>query len=160
MKLTIKTNFSFGKLADSMPDLIDDYLGGYAKEAEKGTKENIDKGLSPDLEESTIQTRQHRGQPTDKPLYATGRLYSSIKANKNTLSMKGYGKLHHDGFSPKKIPVVGKDGDVKTKGNKIRFKKNTRNIAVPARPFISTTAKEAKKLADNFFKAIRKRMRK
>ena len=47
MKLRIEVNYSFGKLGRAMPKIIKEYLNEYAQGTETGSKQNIDKGLSP-----------------------------------------------------------------------------------------------------------------
>ncbi len=64
-----------------------------------------------------------------KPLKYTKNLYKSIKANKNSLSLAGYGELHHEGYK-------------------------TNAYSVPARPFIETTV--SKKTEEDFIKNIGK----
>ena len=76
----------------------------------------------PDLEKRT---------PTNstKPLKYTGKLYNSIKAKKNKLTMVSYGKQHNDGYK-------------------------TQAYGVPARPFIETSID--KKTKDTFINDIDK----
>jgi hypothetical protein len=48
MKIKVLTTFSFNKLAKKMPNIINDYLSGYAKDTAKGTRHNIDRGIGAD----------------------------------------------------------------------------------------------------------------
>ena len=94
MKLKIKTNFDFGKLVKTMPKIIDGYVANYAKGAEQGTKNNINKSVKNDGRAITSYTAKREGR---KPLIETGKLYSSIKAEKKGLSIIEYGYKHHAG---------------------------------------------------------------
>ena len=62
----------------------------------------------------------------------TKKLYNSIKAEKNSLTMQGYGGLHHEGY-------------------------NTNAYKVPARPFIETTLSQDTE--DKFFKDLEKNLK-
>jgi hypothetical protein len=99
MKLEIKTNFDFGKMADQLPKVIDKFLNdSYAGVVAQDSKKFIESGrVSPPLKESTVKKRLRDGYGT-KPLYRTGDLANSISKSKNGLEMKGYGTLHHKGF--------------------------------------------------------------
>ena len=59
MKLKIKTNFDFGKLSNKMPTIINDYLSGYARGTETGSKQNIDNGLAA-IKDSTKKWRRSK----------------------------------------------------------------------------------------------------
>ena len=80
-----------------MPKIIEKTMQRYAISAEIGSKEAIDRGVSPKLEESTIRRRKRRGTGGTKPLFETGTLYRSIKGTSEGLDMIGYGYLHHIG---------------------------------------------------------------
>ena len=80
----------------------------------------------PKLEERTPTTSK-------KPLKYTKKLYNSIKADKNSLTLEGYGGLHHEGYK-------------------------TNAYDVPARPFIETIVGEDTK--DKFVKDINKNLKK
>ena len=97
MKLKVLVNFDFGALHSQMPKIIEKTMQRYARSAEMGSKEAIDKGVSPKLEESTIRRRKRRGTGGTKPLFETGTLYRSIKGTSEGLDMIGYGYLHHIG---------------------------------------------------------------
>ena len=99
MKLEIKTNFDFGKMADQLPKVIDKFLNdSYAGVVAQDSKKFIESGsVKPKLKESTLRKRSRDGYGT-KPLYRTGELANSISKSKDGLKMKGYGTLHHKGF--------------------------------------------------------------
>ena len=125
MKIKIKTNFDFGKLSNNMPNIISDYLSGYAKGTEIGSKQNIDNGLE-DIKESTKEWRRSKGYPEFPPLKASGKMYNSIKSNKNKLNMMDYGVWHDRGEVP----------------------------TTKARPFIGSTPENEKIIDDKFAKSI------
>ena len=131
MKLEISVNFDFGKLAGKTKNIIDDYTAGYAQDSEQASKDNIDAGLSPDIKQSTKKHRQRKGSPTRPPLKASGKMYNSIKSDKNSLRLLEYGYFHHTG----KVPTT------------------------VARPFISTSAKNKQKLDKKFMQDIQKALR-
>ena len=129
MKLKISVGVDFGKLANEMPKILEKFIENNTKQSAAATKATIDKGLKP-LKKSTQEIRQIRGESGNKPLKASGALYKSIKSSKKGLQMLRYGTYHQDGFVPKKIPTP-------VKKNKVYFVNNKKNIAVPARPFIT-----------------------
>jgi len=141
MKLEISVNFDFNKLDNKIDDLIDDYVAGYITDSAEATKDAIDKGLTPKLKNSTIEIRKRRGHPTAPPLKATGKLYRSIKQNKDSLEMVNYGVLHHNGYD--------------TTPN--RFMKESKKV--PARKFITTTTKNKDVLDKKFTENLRKALR-
>ena len=99
MKLEIKANFDFGKMATKLPKIIDKFLNeSYADVVAKDSRKFIESGqVTPPLKKSTIKKRTRDGYGT-KPLYRTGDLAKSISKSKKGLRMKGYGTLHHEGF--------------------------------------------------------------
>lgn len=133
MKLETKVNFDFNKLANQMPKIIEKTMQGYARSAEQGSKESIDKGVSPALKRSTIQRRKRRGTGGSKPLFETGELYRSIKGTSEGLELKEYGYLHH----------IGQAGKHKIK-----------------RQFITISKKAIRPLVDTFKISIKKALRK
>ena len=138
MKIKFKISYDAGELASEMPKIIEKYMQRYARGAEKGSKEAIDKGLEPPLSEFTIEHRKNKGQGGSKPLFATGNLYRSIKGTSEGLEMLGYGLKHQRGY---KNPI--------------------KNWArVPARPFIQTSRKEILTAFNKFKKDIRKAFKK
>ena len=99
MKLKIKTNFDFGKLSSKMPSITNNYLSEYSNQASIESKQNIDNGLR-DIKDATKKWRRSKGYPEYPPLKASGKLYNSIKSNKNKLSVIRYGYWHHSGEVP------------------------------------------------------------
>ena len=146
MQLEIKVGVDFGKLANEMPKIIDKTLEDAVGRSVEATRKKIDSGSLEALKDSTIDIRSRRNQSRSKPLYASGTLYKSIRKDKNSLRMKGYGTVHEEGFIPKKIPVI------REKDNKIVYPLNKGNIRVPARPFISI----GKASMGNMIKSMRK----
>ena len=140
MELKITTNFDFGKLADKMDNIIEEYVEGYIDDSVKGTKANIDAGLR-DIGKVAKFFRRYDGYPEKPPLKASGKLYNSIKRNDNSLEMEYYGKDHHDGF-------------------RTHRKSRVPNVWVKARPFISTSVDNTKKLDQSFMISINKSLKK
>ena len=60
MKLKISVAVDFNKLANEMPKIIEKTTQRYARSAERGSKEAIDKGVKPKLKESTIARRKRK----------------------------------------------------------------------------------------------------
>ncbi len=161
--IKFKTNFSFPKLLTNLDKIVDKTLGNAAKSSSNKTKSNIElskniKGAPFEpLSDTTLAARQRgifwegdgRGrkgeffQPTilktlgktssKTPLKYSGNLLKSIKAKKNTMTMAGYGKLHHEGYD-----VDGSFSD----------------WSVPARPFIQAEVDD--KTVDLFIKDLEK----
>ena len=100
MKLEIKANFDFGKMANKLPKVIDKFLNeSYADVVATDSKKFIESGkVKPALKDSTKEIRKKRGQSGTKPLYATGALAKSLSKTKEGLRMKSYGTLHHEGY--------------------------------------------------------------
>lgn len=101
MKLNVSVNFNFGSLGTRMPRIVEKTMQRYARSAEKGSKEQIDKGVSPKLSKKTLERRKRKGTGGSKPLFETGSLYRSIKGQSDGLEMFGYGYLHHIGKAGK-----------------------------------------------------------
>ena len=141
MKLKVKVNFDFGKMARAIPEAVLKYTEGFAVESAEASKKNIDSGLKPDLEDSTRQIRSKRSQPENPPLKASGALYNSIKQKGNKLTMLPYGNLHQKGFTTGSSSWIP-------------------NKKVPARPFISTSVKNRKKITTQFMRVLKKALRK
>ena len=155
MRLEVKSNFSFSKLASNLPKILQKQTRRMTRSSAEGAKENIDKGLSPPLKKSTLEIRKFRGRGGSKPLFETGALRRSIKSTKNGIQMLEYGLHQHRGFTPKKIPFIRDTG----KGNQLAFAHNKKGITVPARPFIFPSQKTILKSIDAFKKDLRKGMR-
>ena len=161
MKLTIKSNFSFGKLANRLPQLIQKQMQRTARSSAEGARERISKGLSPPLQPSTLAIRKQRGTGGSKPLFETGALFKSIRGTSEGLEMLEYGFLQHKGFTPKKIPFVLGSLTGQSSGKEfITFAHNKKNIQVPARPFIFPSEKTILKSFDAFKKDINKALKK
>tara|TARA_R100001163_G_C4965550_1_gene127594 strand:+ start:65 stop:469 length:405 start_codon:yes stop_codon:yes gene_type:complete len=120
-----------------------------AKDSAKSIQRKIRSGINPPLKQSTIDVRKRRGISGTVPLFATGKLYKSIKNVGDSLEMEHYGKYHHHGFTPKFIPTPGT-------GSKIKFIKNNKGIKVPARPFIFPSELSFKELEKQFIKDVRR----
>tara|TARA_Y100001963_G_C6522006_1_gene327047 strand:- start:29 stop:454 length:426 start_codon:yes stop_codon:yes gene_type:complete len=141
MQIKTKITYNAAKLASNFPRIIEKHMQRYARSAEKGSKEAIDKGLTPPLKKITTIIRHNKGITGTKPLYETGNLYRSIKANDGKLTMLEYGFKHHKGFTTGKGAVFP-------------------NKKVPPRPFIKPSKKEILNSFDAFRKDIRKNFRK
>lgn len=141
MDIKITTNFSFGKLSSNLDKIINQYTESFVKDSAEGTKQKIDKGVRPDIEKITKDIRTKRTQRRTPPLKASGALYKSIKQNKNNLEMLYYGIDHHKGFTTHPKSMIP-------------------NKKVPARPFITTTAKNKEKLDKKFIQDVNKALKK
>lgn len=130
MEIKVKVNFDFGKLASSMPKIIDTYINGYVKETEVQTKKNIDS--SKDKFGSSLKINYRKGQP----LFDTGSMYNSIKQNKKNLIIKKYGYFHDRGRVPN-----------------LRSTTNTSN-------FIDTTPENKEKIDKRFIESVRSSLKK
>ena len=138
MKVKISVSYNAANLASQMPKIIDKYMEGIGMSFEKGSKAKIDKGLSPALADYTLDQRRKKGISGTKPLFATGKLYRSIKGTKDGLKMVDYGIDHQTGY---KNPTPGW-------------------APIPPREFISRDKKEESKSMDVFKKNIRKAFKK
>lgn len=130
MEIKVKVNFDFGKLANSMPNIVNKYVEGYVKETEVQTKKNIDR--SKDKFGGSLKINYRKGQP----LFDTGSMYNSIKQNKKSLSIKKYGYLHDRG----EVPTL-------------RSTSNTSN-------FIDTTPENKQKIDQQFIKSVKSSLKK
>ena len=158
MKLEIKSNFSFSKLANNLPKILVRHARRMTENSVQGAIENIDKGLSPPLKKSTLEIRKFRGRGGSKPLFETGRLKRSIKGTKDGIRMVEYGMYHQTGFTPKKIPFIM--CQVSKKRDFLAFANNKKGIKVPARPFLFPSQKTISKSISAFKRDLRKGMRK
>tara|TARA_R100000808_G_scaffold18018_1_gene39576 strand:+ start:282 stop:737 length:456 start_codon:yes stop_codon:yes gene_type:complete len=144
-QIIAKTTYDAGKLARHMPKIIKGLMKRYAIKTSKDAKDNIDSILSPPLKETTLKIREKRGITGNKPLYATGKLYNSIKVKEHkttaSVSMFKYGALHHKGFN--------------TAPNSMIPRKK-----VPKRPFIHAKKGTFDKLMKDFSSNIKKSFRK
>ena len=152
MKLTIKTNFSFSKVNRRINAMMNSSVREMRQGGAEDFKANIDSGISPPLKEkTTMQVRKIRGISGDKPLYATGALYDSIKEVKDGVQMMEYGLFHDKGFKPRKIPVVRK--------NYYMMMKNL-NTRVPERNFITIKTETFVRAVNSFWKEFTTALRK
>ena len=127
MKLRIKSNFSFSKLAQKMPELLKKYSATAGKGLAKGIKKALGTGKYEKLRDSTIDIRKKGLSPnagfmktnSTKPLIHTGSLRESIRYEKDGLKMNEYGKFQNDGYITKRTSMIGG------------------NYKVPPRPFIN-----------------------
>tara|TARA_B100001939_G_scaffold178655_1_gene153981 strand:- start:353 stop:820 length:468 start_codon:yes stop_codon:yes gene_type:complete len=146
MDIKVSVNFDFGKLSDKLDDILDEYTSGYAKDAEQGSKDNIDKSTDvtgqafKDVSDARKRIREYEGFPKNPPLKASGFLYKNIKSKGNALILPEYGKRNNDGF----VTPINSLG---------------RGKKVPARPFIATTAKNKQKLDKKFMQDVNKSLR-
>ena len=135
--IEVKKNFDFFKLHDKFAKVMSDGGRIITRSAARGSRERIDKGLSPPLRQSTIQLRRERGTGGTKPLYETGALYRTIKSTDEGLEMLEYGLHHEKGYTVKNVPIKkNKEGRIFFHGSK-KIQKY-----VPARPFIMPSEKE------------------
>ena len=141
MDIKITTNFSFNKLLSNLDKIINQYTEGFVKDSAEGTKQKIDKGVKPDIEKITKDIRTKRKQRKTPPLKASGKLYNSIKQNKNHLEMIHYGFKHEEGFTTASDSMIP-------------------NKKVQARPFITTTAKNKEKLDKKFIESVNNALKK
>ena len=146
-KIFIETNFSFPKLVRQYKQLREDITQELIKDEAKAMKQRVATGTTvtgaamKPIENSTMLTRSINNHSINTPpLNASGRLLKSIRATKKGISVKEYGSIQSSGFTPKKIPHHLSRQAAKKSASKrrIAFKDNTKNIRVPARPFIHT----------------------
>ena len=100
MDIKITTNFSFSKLSKEINSIQKNFVREFVKNVEQISKANIDSGKLAPLKDSTKKWRTRAGFPTSPPLKASGKMYDSIKAENNKLSLLKYGKYHNDGLVP------------------------------------------------------------
>jgi len=108
MKLSVKTTFDFGKLANKIKSITDETVNTLAKQYEKASLSNINKRIGDTggkLDENAPFTKLKKGH--DKVLIDKGWLFTSIKASKNTLSMNEYGWRNHQGIGRPERPFIG-----------------------------------------------------
>jgi len=129
VKLKITANFDFGQLSNKLDKVIEDYSSGYAKEAEVGTKRNID--TSSKVGGGALKLSNKSRRSGQQPLYDTGKMYKSIKSNGSSLNILKYGAKHHFKLYPhlysgtETDDFIGADKKTKEKLNK-QFMKNVR----------------------------------
>ena len=157
VKLRVKSNFSFPKLANyitakAFSTKAGQVLGSHIADS---SREFIESGkVKPALKQSTVDIRSEFGTGGSKPLHETGTLARSLKATKDGhLSMEHYGVYHLEGFKPKQIPIGVANG-------KKIFIKNTIGKKVPPRNFISYGMGKINKPFKQIMKDIRKAFKK
>ena len=111
LKLTTKATFSFSKLNKNLEKIINNVRKEGGKDLALKLKDYIKSGkVTPELDKKTINKwrpklgyNPHypnlRGNQASKskPLYATGKLHDSIKAENGKVSFNYYGGLHDEG---------------------------------------------------------------
>ena len=158
MRVSAKSNFSFKTLLNYIKseEFQKDITSLTTKPIASSAKEVLKtgSGLKP-LEKSTIAIRSHRGVGGTTPLYATGRLYNSIKATKKGLKMLKYGTLHNraKGYRPKYIPIIDRN-------NKEKRILNKKGIRVPQRKFLSVDIKDKPKVESKIAQKFKERLKK
>tara|TARA_R100001594_G_scaffold28676_3_gene53948 strand:+ start:505 stop:1023 length:519 start_codon:yes stop_codon:yes gene_type:complete len=162
--IVTKRNFDFHKLLDNIPKILDKGTKRLGRSAAKGAKERISKGLKPRLKASTLQLRRERGTGGTKPLFETGSLFRSIKANDEGFTMNEYGWYHEKGFTVQNVPLGFKNKGSNWQQAKPFFHPNKKiKKKVPARPFIFPSEKEIldpmKKIYMDMLKALSIRMK-
>ena len=142
LRIKVSTNTDFGKLADSIPEIIKKTMAKTISSSVEASKAAIDDGLFPPLKDITKKIRK-LGTTTrapvsgSKPLYATGELYNSIQATEKGMTFKEYGQYPLEGFTPAKKPrIVRLSGEQKEKVFFINNKGG--KVRVPVRYFLTT----------------------
>ena len=144
MKLQIRTTFSFGKLANQMPKILEKHMQRTARSSATGAREAIERGVSPKLDPGgeTLKRRRYKVKVATggysmgggtKPLFHTGTLHRNIRGTSEGLEMWDYGLFQHEGH---------KTGHF------------------PARPFIQPSKRTILKSFDAFRKDLRKALKK
>ena len=123
-----------------MPKILEKHMQRTGRSSAQGARAAIEKGVSPKLEQSTIDRRKYKVKVATggysqgggtKPLFHTGTLHRSIKGTSEGLQMWDYGLFQHEG-----------------KGH------------FPPRPFIQPSEKAILKSFDAFRKDLRKALKK
>jgi hypothetical protein len=108
MKIKIRTTFNFNKLADKIPEMIEEFIEDNGKTTVDNIRNIIDnrRHEKPNLGVSTLNKRQANklggikyGAPKygDIPLKYTGKLYDSLKATPKGVEGQEYTVFHHRG---------------------------------------------------------------
>ena len=111
LKIKSKATFSFSKLSHKLSKIVNDVTKEGGKDLAHKLKDYIKSGkVKPALKETTIKRRNQIGYnpdypnlrgnkaSKDKPLYATGKLYESIKSKNGVVSFNAYGLSHDKGL--------------------------------------------------------------
>ena len=149
MSFIIKTDFSFSKLAKSLPNIVKEVKKDSGKSTADQSKRNIDREThKKPLASSTLESRRRGDHPSGrkistrskKPLRWSNELYDSIKGTDKGITLKKYGYAHHL-------------GDAKN-----QYLKTSVLIPRPERPFIEF--KMDSKAERNFNKNLQKNLKK
>ena len=144
MKLQIRTTFDFGKLAkfvesEAFTSQVSKMLGGAIIESSRAFMKSG--GVTPKLEQSTIDIRKMRGSGGTTPLYETGDLAKSLNVKKDGIWGLHYGKYQYEGFTTSKNSMIP-------------------NKKVPPRDFFAIDTAKMKKPINNLMKQIGKALKK
>ena len=144
MKLQIRTTFDFGKLAkfvasEAFTSQVSKMLGGGIVESSRAFMKSG--GVTPKLEQSTIDIRKMRGSGGTTPLYESGDLADSLNVKKDGIWGLHYGKYQYEGFITSKNSMIP-------------------NKKVPPRDFFAMDAAKMKKPINNLMKQIGKALKK
>ena len=145
-QIEAKITYDAKKLAKTMPQIIKNLLKKYTIQTGNNIKSNIFEGkVKPSLSKTTKEIRRKRGQLGSPPLFASGKLYNSIKVKElkegAKISMNSYGALHNKGYN--------------TAPNSMIPRKK-----VPKREFITPKEGTLDRLIKNFGKEIAKNFKK
>ena len=149
MSFTIKTDFSFSKLAKSLPNTVKELKKDSGESTAEQSKKNIDREThGKPLSNTTLESRERGDHPSGrkiptrskKPLRWSNELYDSIKGTDRGITLRKYGYAHHLG-----------DG-------KNQYLKTSVVIPRPARPFVEF--KMDRKAKSNFRNNLQKNLKK
>ncbi len=103
-QIEAKITYDAKNLAKTMPKIIKGLLKRYTIQTGNNIKSNIFEGkVKPSLSKTTKEIRRKRGQLGSPPLFASGKLYNSIKVKElkegAKISMNFYGALHNKGYN-------------------------------------------------------------
>ena len=145
-QIETKITYDAGRLAKEMPKMIKKLLIDYTTQTGRNVKSNIFEGkIKQNLTETTKKIRRKRGQKGTPALFASGRLYNSIKVKEfkttASINMNFYGALHNKGYN--------------TAPNSMIPRKK-----VPKREFITPKKGTFNRLAKSFGKNIAQKFKK
>nr|BAR34008.1 hypothetical protein [uncultured Mediterranean phage uvMED] len=146
MKVKTKITYNAAKLANAMPDIIENYIQDSGESTITNARRIIDnKDHEKDwIEKFTIKKRKegkvggikwgdlkYKG---DIPLKYTGRLYETMKTTKKGIQLNKYGWLHNQGIDstvggevvkrPKRTFIKFKESEKASKNLEIQLSKN------------------------------------
>ena len=167
MKLQIRTTFDFGKLANKVKKLTDDFKEQTILTESKKMSSRLKTGRTiigsmDKLSDAAKITRILRGHSaTSPPLNASGKLLKSIKVVKSGVSINKYGLHQSTGFTTQNNPVIP-EGSKKPKGGLRKRKFQFAGKSIPARQWIHTDAtfKYDMRVYKGFINKIRKALKK